>query len=66
MAGKKVIILDMDLRKPKVHNAFGQDESKYGMSTLLIGKHSLNECIIKSDIEKLDYIGGRTCPSKSV
>lgn len=62
MAGKKVIILDMDLRKPKVHKAFGHDSSEYGMSTLLIGKHSLNNCIINSDIENLDYIGAGPVP----
>lgn len=62
MAGKKVVILDMDLRKPKVHKAFGQDDSKCGMSTLLIGKHNLNDCIINSDIENLDYIGAGPVP----
>lgn len=62
MAGKKVVIVDMDLRKPKVHKAFGQEDSKCGMSSLLINKHSLDECIIKSDIENLDYIGAGPVP----
>ena len=62
MAGKKVVILDMDLRKPKVHLAFDQEASMRGMSTLLIGKHKVDECIINSDIENLDYIGAGPVP----
>jgi tyrosine-protein kinase Etk/Wzc len=62
MAGKKVVIIDMDLRKPKVHKAFGQDSSICGMSTLLINKHNLNDCIVKSDFENLDYIGAGPVP----
>lgn len=62
MAGKKVIILDMDLRRPKVHSAFGQKASEYGMSTLLISKHSIKECIMNSDIENLDFIGAGPVP----
>lgn len=62
MAGKKVIILDMDLRRPKVHKAFSQSEPRCGMSTLLINKHKIDECINTSDIENLDYIGAGPVP----
>ena len=62
MAGKKVIILDMDLRRPKVHLAFDQEASECGMSTLLINKHSISDCIMNSDIEDLDYIGAGPVP----
>lgn len=53
---QKVCIVDMDMRKPKVHLAFGDEPHARGMSTLLIGKNSLDECIIKTEIENLDYI----------
>ena len=33
-SGKKVIILDLDMRNPRIHRALGMDNSK-GMSTLL-------------------------------
>jgi len=62
MAGKKVIILDMDLRRPKVHKAFDKESSDCGMSTLLIKKHNLSECITKSHIEDLDFIGAGPVP----
>ena len=62
MAGKKVIILDLDLRRPKVHMAFGNEAANFGVSTLLIGKHKLDECITKSEIVGLDYIGAGPVP----
>lgn len=52
----KVIILDLDLRKAKVHLAFGHEKSEKGISTLLIGRHNLDECIRKTEIPNLDYI----------
>lgn len=62
MTGKKIVILDLDLRKPKVHLAFDQDPSAYGLSTLLIGKHKLTECIRQTKVENLDYIAAGPIP----
>ena len=42
--GKKVLIIDFDLRKPKVHKAFGLKNDK-GVRTVLIKKHTMQECI---------------------
>ena len=62
MAGKKVVILDLDLRRPKVHKAFGDKQAKCGISTILINKHKSSECINKSNIEGLDYIAAGPIP----
>jgi capsular exopolysaccharide synthesis family protein len=62
MAGKKVIVLDLDLRRPKVHLAFGAEAANCGMSTLLISKHQVKECISKTSIENLDYIPAGPVP----
>jgi tyrosine-protein kinase Etk/Wzc len=62
MAGKNVIILDLDLRRPKVHLAFGNEAANFGVSTLLIGKHKLEDCITKSEIPGLEYIGAGPVP----
>jgi tyrosine-protein kinase Etk/Wzc len=62
MGGKKVIILDLDLRRPKVHKAFACESSDCGMSTLLIGKHDLKDCINNSDIKGLDFIAAGPVP----
>lgn len=57
----KVVLLDLDMRRPKVHQAF--DEENYnGISTLLIGKHTLAECIRKTPIENLDFIAAGPMP----
>jgi len=55
MTGRKVIVLDFDLRKPKIHKVFGAT-SEQGMSTLLIGKHGLADVIRHTEHEGLDYI----------
>lgn len=61
ISGKKVIILDMDLRKPRIHLSFSTDNSK-GMSTILIGKNSIADCIRQSDIKDLQYITAGPVP----
>jgi capsular exopolysaccharide synthesis family protein len=54
LSGKKVILLDVDLRKPAP--AWKTDDPEKGMSTLLIGKHTVNECIRQTDLENLHHI----------
>jgi tyrosine-protein kinase Etk/Wzc len=61
MSGKKTLVIDLDLRKPKVHLGFGVNNDN-GMSNLIVGQVSLIECIHKSDIENLDYITAGTIP----
>jgi capsular exopolysaccharide synthesis family protein len=61
----KVILLDLDMRKPKIHVAFDAENQK-GVSTILINKHKLEECIQKSPIPNLDFISsGPTPPNPS-
>jgi capsular exopolysaccharide synthesis family protein len=55
-SAQKVCVVDLDMRKPKVHLAFGDEASEKGMSTLLIKKNTLDECIVKTSVEHLDYI----------
>lgn len=60
-SGKKVILLDLDMRRPRIHTTFGLDNSK-GMSTLLIGKYTVEDVIQKSDTENLDIITAGPIP----
>lgn len=62
MAGKKTIIVDLDLRKPKIHLAFEKQETSKGVSSILIGKTKINECIQKSSIQNLDFITAGAIP----
>ncbi len=65
LSDTKVIIIDLDMRKPKVHIAF-DEENFNGISTILIGKHKMSECIRKTSIDSLDFIGaGPTPPNPS-
>jgi capsular exopolysaccharide synthesis family protein len=57
----RVVILDMDLRKPKLHFSFGQDNSA-GLSTYLVGKNSLDEILKKTQYKSLDIITSGPIP----
>lgn len=61
MAGKKVIVLDLDLRKPKIHKIFNV-ENLQGMSTILIGKHTYQECLHQVGYEGFQFINSGPIP----
>ena len=66
LSNRKVIVVDMDMRKPRIHKAFESHRNEIGVSTVLIGKSSLDESICKSEIETLDYLpAGPTPPNPS-
>jgi tyrosine-protein kinase Etk/Wzc len=60
-SGKKVVILDCDMRKPKIHIGFNV-ENNHGMSTLLIGKDTTEDCIMHSSLPNLDFITAGPIP----
>ncbi len=61
MMDKKVIALDFDLRKPRLDKCFSVENLK-GISTILINKHSYQECVNHSDVENLDFITSGPLP----
>ncbi|MCZ6693878.1 MAG: polysaccharide biosynthesis tyrosine autokinase [Bacteroidetes bacterium] len=66
LSNVRVVIIDLDMRKPKIHLAFSDENGDKGVSTILIDRHSINECIRKSSINNLDYIpAGPTPPNPS-
>ncbi|MGK7391857.1 MAG: GumC family protein [Candidatus Cyclobacteriaceae bacterium M2_1C_046] len=66
LSKRKVVVLDLDLRKPKVHEAMGEENSAKGVSTILINKHSIEDCIRPTGVNNLDYIpAGPTPPNPS-
>ena len=52
MANKKVLLVSLDLRRPKVHNIFNLPNDS-GMTTYLIGKNTFEETICKTNINNL-------------
>lgn len=55
MSGKKVILLDVDMRKPPSLKEEGMINDK-GISTILIRKHSWAECLRHTSVENFHYI----------
>jgi capsular exopolysaccharide synthesis family protein len=60
-SGKRVVIIDLDMRKPKVHKGFQVDNDR-GMSTLLIRRDTLDNCIQAASLENLFFITAGPIP----
>ena len=60
-AGKKGIILDFDLHKPKVHKNF-KLSNNIGMSTYLVGKCTLEEMVQKGPDDNLHVVTAGPIP----
>ncbi len=56
LSKKKVILLDLDMRKPKDNIATALEDKTKGVSTVLIKKNSWRECITRTTLEDFDYI----------
>jgi capsular exopolysaccharide synthesis family protein len=53
--GKKVLLIDGDLRKPTVHYTFKLD-NRIGLSTVLVGEKTLEEAVKETDVPNLDIL----------
>ncbi|MGB3465788.1 MAG: polysaccharide biosynthesis tyrosine autokinase, partial [Cyclobacteriaceae bacterium] len=67
LSGQKVCVVDLDMRKPKVNFAFEDDfNDEKGISTVLIGRYNVTECLKNTRIENLQYLSaGPTPPNPS-
>lgn len=65
--GKKVVIIDSDLRKPKLHKYFDL-ENKIGLSNILSGVYddSNKEYIQKTKVENMDLISSGHIPPNPI
>lgn len=64
-AGKRVLLLELDLHKPKVGTGLGLTNN-IGISTILAGKAGIEECVMPTQIEHFDVIlSGATPPNAS-
>jgi succinoglycan biosynthesis transport protein ExoP len=59
--GAQVIVVDSDMRKPRIHKVFSQ-ENGAGLSNFLSGNASLDSVIKRSDIPNLYYIPSGPIP----
>jgi capsular exopolysaccharide synthesis family protein len=66
ISGQKVCVVDLDMRKPKIHMAFNNPMNHIGVSTILSGKSGVKESTVKTRIDALDYLpAGPTPPNPS-
>lgn len=56
MSNKKVVLVDLDMRKVKENLPFAIEDGSKGVSTILIKKHEWSDCIIKTSLDSFDYI----------
>lgn len=54
MSGKRILLIGLDLRKPRIHKIIGA-ENKSGISNFLIGEAKFDDTIIKTEIDNLWY-----------
>ncbi|MBD3107609.1 CpsD/CapB family tyrosine-protein kinase [Bacillus sp. AGMB 02131] len=59
--GKKVLLVDTDLRKPTVHKKFCV-HNHIGLSSVLTKKHALTDAIIETSIENLSILTSGPIP----
>jgi capsular exopolysaccharide synthesis family protein len=62
MSKKKVVLVDLDMRKAKRNTPFAIPDSQKGVSTALIRKYDIEECIVPTGLENFDYIPAGPLP----
>ncbi|NLB69304.1 MAG: polysaccharide biosynthesis tyrosine autokinase [Lentisphaerae bacterium] len=62
---EKVLLIDSDLHRPRLHNIFNVDNS-IGISNVIVGEATLDEAIVKSEHPNLDFLPSGRIASASV
>jgi tyrosine-protein kinase Etk/Wzc len=56
LSKKKVILLDLDMRKHRDKLPFHHDAEGKGISTILIKKHQWQDCVVHTSLDHFDYL----------
>lgn len=56
LSRKKIVLVDLDMRKPKNDKYPAGSDSTKGMSTILIRKNNWKDCLIHTSLENFDFI----------
>jgi tyrosine-protein kinase Etk/Wzc len=62
MSQKRVVLLDLDMRKQKASLPIKVADESRGVSTILIRKHAWQECLTKTALPAFDYISSGPHP----
>lgn len=54
-AGSRTLLVDTDLRRPRLHRVFDIDTDT-GLSTVLVGEHSLTKAVRPTEVPNLDVL----------
>jgi capsular exopolysaccharide synthesis family protein len=59
--GKKVLLIDADMRKPAMHTMF-RTENVLGLTSVLSKQNKLETCVRETDVENLDFLPAGAIP----
>ncbi|WP_340588360.1 GumC family protein [Erythrobacter alti] len=54
--GRKVLLIDMDLRRPALHSLFGKSRQEKGIVEVLFGRVELSEVLIDVGVDNLHFV----------
>ena len=54
-SGKRVLLVDSDLRRPRLHRVFGLSLSE-GATSILVGEKTLAEVVVQTEVQNLDLL----------
>jgi tyrosine-protein kinase Etk/Wzc len=64
--GRKVLLLELDLHKPRVYKALGLTNDKPGITSILVGKGKTEDFLRKTEVENLHVLlSGSAAPNAS-
>ena len=66
LLGKRVLLIDGDMRRPSLHRFFGLTLADKGLSTVLAGLHSAAEVILPTGFERLSVMPSGPLPPDPV
>jgi capsular exopolysaccharide synthesis family protein len=65
-SGSRVLLVDTDMRRPRVHKAFGIERPRVGLSTMVLGESDAASSIRRTNVPNLDVlVCGPTPPNPS-
>jgi capsular exopolysaccharide synthesis family protein len=65
-SGSRVLLVDTDMRRPRVHKAFNLQRPMVGLSTMILGQTTAEQSIVKTPVPGLDILPcGPTPPNPS-
>ena len=61
-SGLNTILIDADLRKPRLHRFYSKNGDGHGLSNYLVGELNMEDVIQKTDFDNMDFISSGPIP----